>query len=117
MPTYVYGCDTCSHRFEAYQKFQDSPLAECPECGARIRRIMQPTGIHFKGSGWYSTDSRASNASASSKEKEKTEAGEKSENGVSSKADQTPKADGATTGKTTKSETDKTKAPAPAKAD
>lgn len=115
MPTYVYGCDTCSHRFEAYQKFQDSPLTACPECGARIRRIMQPTGIHFKGSGWYSTDSRASNTSESSKEK--TEASEKSENGVSSKADQTPKADGDTSGKTTKSETDKTPAQAPAKAD
>ena len=114
MPTYVYGCDTCSHRFEAYQKFQDSPLAECPECGARIRRIMQPTGIHFKGSGWYSTDSRASNADSSSKEK--TEAGEKSENGAPSKAEPAPKADGDASGKTAKSETDKTTAPAPAKA-
>jgi putative FmdB family regulatory protein len=60
MPTYVYGCDTCSHRFEIFQKFQDAPLTECPECGARIRRIFQPAGIVFKGSGWYSKDSRSS---------------------------------------------------------
>ncbi len=58
MPTYVYGCDSCGHRFEIFQKFQDAPLVECPECGARIRRIFQPAGIVFKGSGWYSTDSR-----------------------------------------------------------
>ena len=60
MPTYVYGCDTCGHGFEIFQKFQDAPLIECPQCGARIRRIFQPAGIVFKGSGWYSKDSRAS---------------------------------------------------------
>ena len=66
MPTYVYGCDTCGHRFEIYQKFQDAPLTECPECDARLRRIFQPAGIVFKGSGWYSKDSRANGKSASS---------------------------------------------------
>lgn len=60
MPTYVYGCDTCGHGFEIFQKFQDASLTECPQCGARIRRIFQPTGIVFKGSGWYSKDSRSS---------------------------------------------------------
>ena len=58
MPTYVYGCDTCGHKFEKFQSFQDTPLRECPECGASIRRIFQPAGIIFKGSGWYSKDSR-----------------------------------------------------------
>ena len=64
MPTYVYGCDTCGHRFEKVQRFQDAPLSECPECGARIRRIFQPAGIVFKGSGWYSTDSRSTRQTA-----------------------------------------------------
>ena len=62
MPTYVYGCDTCGHRFEKFQKFQDAPLTECSECGASVRRIFQPAGIVFKGSGWYSTDSRSTTA-------------------------------------------------------
>jgi putative FmdB family regulatory protein len=66
MPTYVYGCDTCDHRFEIFQKFQDAPLTECPECSARIRRIFQPAGIVFKGSGWYSKDSRANGKSGAS---------------------------------------------------
>ena len=72
MPTYVYGCDTCGHRFEIFQKFQDAPLTECPECGARIRKIFQPAGIVFKGSGWYSTDSRASKAGSSATESSST---------------------------------------------
>lgn len=66
MPTYVYGCDMCGHRFEALQKFSDAPLTTCPECSAQIRRIFQPAGIVFKGSGWYSTDSRGGGASRSS---------------------------------------------------
>jgi putative FmdB family regulatory protein len=72
MPTYVYGCDTCGHRFEIFQKFQDMPLTECPQCGARVRRIFQPAGIVFKGSGWYSKDSRASGKSATTNGSEET---------------------------------------------
>jgi len=58
MPTYAYGCDSCGHRFDAFQRFSDDPLRECPECGAPIRRLIQPVGVVFKGSGWYITDSR-----------------------------------------------------------
>ncbi len=65
MPTYVYGCDTCDHRFEMFQKFHDAPLRECPECGAPIRKIFQPAAVVFKGSGWYSTDSRAGKGGSS----------------------------------------------------
>jgi putative FmdB family regulatory protein len=59
MPTYSYRCDTCNHQFDAVQRFTDDPLTECPECGASIRRVIQPVGVVFKGSGWYITDSRA----------------------------------------------------------
>ena len=58
MPTYTYQCDSCGHGFEAVQRFADDPLTECPECGAAIRRVIQPVGVVFKGSGWYITDSR-----------------------------------------------------------
>jgi predicted nucleic acid-binding Zn ribbon protein len=34
----------------------DAPLTTCPECGAQIRRILFPTGIVFKGHGFYKTD-------------------------------------------------------------
>ena len=59
MPTYTYRCDACGHQFEAVQRFTDDPLRECPSCGGAVRRVIQPVGVVFKGSGWYITDSRA----------------------------------------------------------
>lgn len=63
MPTYVYACDACGHNFEARQSFSDNPLETCPECTGRIRRVIHPTGVIFKGSGWYITDSRKQTSS------------------------------------------------------
>lgn len=57
MPIYEYGCDACSHRFEAWQKMSDAPPATCPSCGgAGVRRLISPSGFALKGSGWYVTD-------------------------------------------------------------
>jgi putative FmdB family regulatory protein len=58
MPTYEYLCQTCSHRFETWQKMTDEPLSTCPECGEKIRRVLYANGVIFKGSGFYSTDYR-----------------------------------------------------------
>lgn len=58
MPTYAYRGTDCTHEFEIRQSFSDNPLAECMECGKPVRRVIHPTGIVFKGSGWYVTDSR-----------------------------------------------------------
>ncbi|HEX2728532.1 MAG TPA: hypothetical protein VHM16_02185, partial [Rubrobacteraceae bacterium] len=38
------------------QKMSEDPLTECVECGAPVRKVLQPVGIAFKGSGFYSTD-------------------------------------------------------------
>jgi putative FmdB family regulatory protein len=59
MPTYHYRCDACAHAFDAFQKFSDDPLRVCPECEGSVRRVIQPTPVVFKGSGWYITDSKA----------------------------------------------------------
>lgn len=63
MPTYVYACDACGKQFEQFQSFKDEPLTVC-RCGqaGRVRRVIQPAGIVFKGSGWYITDSRGSSS-------------------------------------------------------
>jgi putative FmdB family regulatory protein len=69
MPTYEYLCQTCSHRFETWQKMTDEPLTVCPECGNHIRRVLFPAGVVFKGSGFYKTDygnGKSSPSSASS---------------------------------------------------
>jgi putative FmdB family regulatory protein len=55
MPTYDYLCDN-GHRFELVQRFSDDALDTCVECGAPCRRQLHAPAIHFKGSGFYSTD-------------------------------------------------------------
>lgn len=58
MPMYDYQCDTCGHRFEIRQSFSDAPLTDCPECSGGVRRVIHPSGVIFKGSGWFITDNR-----------------------------------------------------------
>lgn len=60
MPTYMYKCADCGHRFEAVQGFHDDPLDTCPDCGGAVRRVIGNVGVTFKGSGFYRTDSRSS---------------------------------------------------------
>ena len=64
MPIYEYRCEN-DHRFEALQKFADEPIASCEVCGAPARRVLHPVAIHFKGSGFYSTDYGRGKKSAS----------------------------------------------------
>jgi putative FmdB family regulatory protein len=65
VPTYQYACTACGHQLEAVQSFSDEPLAECPVCEGRLRKLFSSVGIVFKGSGFYRTDSRANGNSAS----------------------------------------------------
>lgn len=60
MPTYAYRCTDCSHEFDTVQRFSDEPIKDCPVCGSPVRRVIQPVGVVFKGSGWYINDSRKS---------------------------------------------------------
>jgi len=62
MPLFEYQCDQCGVRFERLQRKADSTITKCPECGGAVRRLLQPPGIIFKGSGFYVTDNRRSNA-------------------------------------------------------
>lgn len=58
MPMYAYECKENGHQFEVRQSFDDDPVSECPECGSPVRRLIQPAGILFKGSGFYVTDNK-----------------------------------------------------------
>ena len=62
MPNYGYRCQTCQREFEMLQRMIDPPQAACPECGGAGTRLFYPTGILFKGSGFYKTDSRSAPA-------------------------------------------------------
>ena len=77
MPVYSYRCKNCGVQFDRHQKFSEEPLKVCPECGKpELRKLYQPVGIVFKGSGFYSTDHRSPSGRSAAK---KLEPSEKSE--------------------------------------
>jgi putative FmdB family regulatory protein len=80
MPVYTYRCDSCGVQFERHQSFQDTPLKTCPECRKKsLKKVITPTRIIFKGSGFYATDHlSASGSSARENKAEKTEKKEES---------------------------------------
>ena len=79
MPMYVYKCDDCGNHFEQLQKFSDKPLKTCPRCKGHVKRVIHPTGIVFKGSGWYINDSRKGGASTSSESKSESKSSSSSD--------------------------------------
>jgi putative FmdB family regulatory protein len=66
VPTYGYRCTKCGHQFEVFQRMSDEPIQTCPKCQAEVTKILYPSGVLFKGSGYYSTDYKGSGSSASS---------------------------------------------------
>lgn len=66
MPTYSYRCTVCEHAFDAVLPITAPGLTECPACGGKLRRLYDPVGVSFNGSGFYRTDSRAASAASKS---------------------------------------------------
>ncbi len=72
MPIYTYLCDNCGVQFEKQQSFSDQALTRCPECGKKaLRKVYQPVGIVFKGSGFYATDHHSPSGASPVKEEKK----------------------------------------------
>jgi putative FmdB family regulatory protein len=65
VPTYDYQCRSCGTITEVvHSMFADGPT-KCERCGGQLRRVFHPTGIIFKGGGFYKTDSRSASSSGS----------------------------------------------------
>ena len=62
MPIYEYECSLCHFHFERKQRFNEEPVAICPKCQGKARRVIHSVPTIFKGSGFYTTDSRKGNA-------------------------------------------------------
>jgi len=56
MPLYEYKCRSCGETFEVIQKFSDTPLKVHEKCGGPVDRLVSPSALRFKGSGWYVND-------------------------------------------------------------
>ena len=63
MPTYEYTCKACGENFDIVQSFSDKPLKKHPgDCGGPVQKVFHASGIVFKGSGFYVTDSRGASS-------------------------------------------------------
>jgi putative FmdB family regulatory protein len=74
VPIYEYRCPN-GHTFELFQKMSDPPAETCVTCGAGpVEKLLFPVAVHFKGSGFYSTDygSRKTKAKDADSSTEKT---------------------------------------------
>ena len=55
MPIYEYRCEN-GHSFEVIRTMSEGPVTSCEECGAPVKQVFHPIAVHFKGSGFYTTD-------------------------------------------------------------
>jgi len=73
MPIYGYRCTQCGHELEILQSMTDPPLRTCPECMGPLQKQLYPVGVHFKGSGFYTTDYKNGDRRAQEKSPEKSQ--------------------------------------------
>jgi len=109
MPLYEYECSACRNHFEVRQRIADEPISVCPSCGGAVRRVIHAVGIIFKGSGFYVTDNRKTEAPATtpSDEKPSTEKPSTEKTATDKPApDKTSSGDAAKSGATSSSGTD-----------
>jgi putative FmdB family regulatory protein len=87
MPIYEYRCER-GHTFEVMQRMSEDPLTNCTTCDATVQRVFHPVAVHFKGSGFYTTDygSKKRSGASSSSDSSSSDSG-------SSKKDDSKKSD------------------------
>ncbi len=89
MPTYEYRC-TDGHTFEVFQSMSEDPVTKCEVCGKPVERVFHAPAVHFKGSGFYTTDyarKGASKGAGDAKDSGSKDKDSSSKNGDSAKAD------------------------------
>ena len=56
MPIYEYKCPN-GHLFEVFHGMTEDGPTACEVCGeGPLQRVLHPVAVHYKGSGFYSTD-------------------------------------------------------------
>jgi putative FmdB family regulatory protein len=56
VPIYEYKCPN-GHLFEVFHGMTEDGPTACETCGASpLQRVLHPVAVHYKGSGFYSTD-------------------------------------------------------------
>lgn len=57
MPKYDFLCSACGMTVEYEKAYGDDSLPICCQSGS-MTRLWTTTPVHFKGSGYYSTDNK-----------------------------------------------------------
>jgi len=65
VPTYDYRCRDCGHTIEIIHSILEDGPEVCERCRGPMQRVLHPTGVIFRGSGFYVTDSRSAGETAS----------------------------------------------------
>ncbi|MGH2957496.1 MAG: FmdB family zinc ribbon protein [Solirubrobacterales bacterium] len=91
MPIYEYRCAN-GHVFDVTQSMSDDPVEACEQCGAPVERVFHPVAVHFKGSGFYSTDYAAKSKAGASSDSDSPDSsgaakGDKADSKADSKAE------------------------------
>ena len=95
MPIYEYRCPN-GHVFELFQRIGEAAPEKCEICGATpVERVLYPVAVHFKGSGFYSTDY----GRGSRRKSESESGGDKSDSGGDKSDGKTEKKDSTETKK------------------
>jgi len=88
VPIYEYRCEECGDSFEILQRMSDDPLVTCEKCGGTLRKVLHPVAIHFKGSGFYTTDYGKGSGRRPGARDGSSDGGESSAEGASSSKDE-----------------------------
>ncbi len=86
MPIYEYKCKQ-GHILEVLQRLADDEISACTTCGAPVKRVFHPVAVHFKGSGFYSTDYGKKGAPAPADSKGESDSAAKSSSSSESGSD------------------------------
>jgi len=90
MPIYEYDCQKCG-TFETTQKITDKPLAKCPTCKGKVKKLISNTSFQLKGTGWYVTDyARKGQSNGDGNGSKSSSAESKSESKGDSKSESSP---------------------------
>ena len=56
MPIYVFECKECQERFDKLMSMSYKENPKCPKCDGCSKQLVSSANVHYKGSGFYSTD-------------------------------------------------------------
>src|SRR5712691_67879 len=90
MPIYEYKCPN-GHLFEVFHGMTEPGPEVCEVCGAApLQTVLHPVAVHYKGSGFYSTDYGRGGRKSKDAGKDGASGGDSASSGSDSAGDSKP---------------------------